>query len=150
MGGAKFIDGKRNGSRQELYINIVPDTLKHAEVRASTRRDTGVALVGGGVVLMRTLTLPLARGLTSSPVVGLVWPLVVGSVWVLALCSMWLLARILTHAFRRLPPTHGICDESYLYQRSADPAGKSGKCGDESVGGPSVRMLRMPLSPPTK
>jgi len=64
---------------------------------------------------------------------------------------MWLLARVLARGLRRLPPTHGICDESYLYQRSADPAGKSGKCGDEFVGGsPSFRMLRMPLSARTK
>ena len=62
-----------------------------------------------------------------------------------------LLGQIPTHALRRLSPTHGICGESYPYQRSADPVGQSGKCSDESVGrGPSVRMLRMPLSAPTK
>ena len=62
-----------------------------------------------------------------------------------------MLEQIPTQALRRLSPTHGTCGESYPYQRSADPAGQSGKYGDESVGGsPSVRTLRMPLSAPTK
>jgi len=86
-----------------------------------------MVLVGGGMVLVRTLTFPLVLG------------------------SVRPLSRVPTQALRRLPPSHGICDESYLHQRSADAAGKSGKCGDEFVcESLSFRMLQMPLSAPTK
>jgi hypothetical protein len=123
-------------------VRVVVIVVRIAIVRIS------MVLVDGGMVLMSNLTFPLV---TCPRGQGLVWPLVQGSIWLLVLGSIWPLARVLTQALRRLPPTHGIYDESHLYQRSADPAGKSGKCRDESVDeSPSLRILRMPLSAPTK
>jgi hypothetical protein len=118
-------------------ILVLIATMRVAIVRIS------MVLVGGGMVLTRALARPLVQ--------GSMWPPVQGSISSLAEASVWPLARVLMQALWRLLPTHKICGKSYLYQKCVDPAGKSGKCGDESVGeSPSVRMLRMPLSPPTK
>ena len=49
-----------------------------------------------------------------------------------------------------LPPTQKICSESLSNQGSADPAGRSRKCGDESVRESlSLCIFRMPLLAPT-
>lgn len=57
--------------------------------------------------------------------------------------------RALQH-LAHLSPTHKRCDESYLDQGSADPAGILRKCDDESVGeSPRLHILRMPLLAPT-
>lgn len=85
----------------------------------STRRTTGSAFVGDGMVLMQAPAWPLVQGLT--------WPP----------------ARALTRALRHLSPTHKTCDESYLNQGSAAVAGILRKRDDGSVGGsPSLRMFR--------
>jgi hypothetical protein len=57
----------------------------------------------------------------------------------------------MTHLATHLSPAHKTRDESYLDQGFADPAGILREGGDEPIGdSPSVRILRMSLSAPTK
>ena len=120
-----------------LVVRVI--VVQIAMVRIST------ILVGDEVVLMQAPTLPLVRRLTCVLLARVLFARVRARV------EARVLARVLAQALWRLPPTHGICDESYLYQRSAHPAGKSGKCGYEFVcESPSVRMLEKPIPARTK